>query len=67
MLFRSVEKQIANERTNTFVRFLSRQERIHEIARMLSGDQNLEMALELAKDMVRPEKNAALAEGEGKE
>lgn len=47
-----VEKQTTNNRTNTFVHKLTQQERIKELARMLSGNESLDTATKLAEQII---------------
>ena len=48
-----VEKKQGVERTNTFVRHLSQKDRIHEIARLMSGENVTNAALETAKSLMK--------------
>lgn len=48
-----VEKKQGKERTNTFVRHLSQKDRIHEIARLMSGENVTNAALETAKSLMK--------------
>lgn len=48
-----VEKKQGVERTNTFVRHLSQKDRIHEIARLMSGENITNAALETAKSLMK--------------
>lgn len=48
-----VEKKQGKERTNTYVRMLSRNERIYEIARLMSGSDVTKAALETAKSLMK--------------
>ena len=48
-----VEKKQGKERTNTYVRILSRNDRIYEIARLMSGSDVTKAALETAKSLMK--------------
>ena len=48
-----VEKKQGKERTNTYVRMLSRNDRIYEIARLMSGSDVTKAALETAKSLMK--------------
>lgn len=48
-----VEKKQGIERTNTFVRHLSQKDRVHEIARLMSGENVTTAALETAKSLMQ--------------
>lgn len=48
-----VEKKQGVQRTNTFVRNLSQKDRIHEIARLMSGENVTNAALETAKSLMK--------------
>ena len=48
-----VEKSISENRTVTRVRMLNHQEKLQEIARMISGDTITEAAVRQAEEMVR--------------
>ena len=48
-----VEKKQGKERTNTYVRMLSRNDRIYEIARLMSGSDITKAALETAKSLMK--------------
>ena len=48
-----VEKKQGIERTNTFVRHLSQKDRVHEIARLMSGENVTNAALETAKSLMQ--------------
>lgn len=47
-----IEKSVKNERTFTDIRYVSGEDRIGEIARLLSGDENKGEAVELARAML---------------
>lgn len=47
-----IEKNVANNETKTKLIYLDKQGRVDEIARLLSGGENHEKALELANDML---------------
>ena len=48
-----VEKKQGIERTSTFVRHLSQKDRVHEIARLMSGENVTTAALETAKSLMQ--------------
>ena len=48
-----VEKKQGIERTNTYVRHLSQKDRVHEIARLMSGENVTTAALETAKSLMQ--------------
>ena len=47
-----VEKKEEKERTRTYVRLLSEDERIYEVARLMSGEDVTKAALETAKTLM---------------
>jgi len=47
-----IEKTVLDQETTTKVRYLKEEERIKEIARLLSGDENAAKALDLAQEMI---------------
>jgi DNA repair protein RecN (Recombination protein N) len=48
-----VEKKQGKERTNTYVRHLSKEDRVHEVARLMSGEDVTSAALETAKTLMK--------------
>jgi DNA repair protein RecN (Recombination protein N) len=48
-----IEKRIVGERTQTFVRVLSAQDRLQELARMIGGDPITRTGLDNAAEMIR--------------
>jgi len=52
-----VEKNIKNETTNVVVKLLNKQERIEELARMLSGSDISKKTYELAEELIGDKKH----------
>lgn len=48
-----IEKQVVGDRTETSIHTLSEDERVNEVARMLSGDELTEAAKENARDLIQ--------------
>ncbi|TGE56540.1 DNA repair protein RecN [Weissella confusa] len=48
-----IEKQVVGERTETSIHTLSEDERVNEVARMLSGDELTDAAKENARDLIQ--------------
>jgi DNA repair protein RecN (Recombination protein N) len=48
-----IEKSVANNETTIKAKYLTEEERISEIARLLSGNENWKKALDLAQEMIQ--------------
>lgn len=47
-----IEKQVSDDRTQTIISLLNEEQRLHELTRMVSGDNLTEVAIENARQMV---------------